>query len=79
MRIIYTIIHICLLTVVIDAYSQTKTEKIDRLMTTYNRLGQFNGTILVAENGKIIYNKGFGLANMQWKIANRPDTLPLKF
>lgn len=74
MQIIYTIIHICLLTVVIDAYSQTKTEKIDRLMTTYNRLGQFNGTILVAENGKIIYNKGFGLANMQWKIANRPDT-----
>jgi CubicO group peptidase (beta-lactamase class C family) len=36
--------------------------------------GLFNGTVLVAENGKIIYGKGFGLADMEWNIPNRPDT-----
>ncbi len=35
---------------------------------------QFNGSVLVAENGKVIYKKGLGLANMEWNIPNEPDT-----
>ena len=36
--------------------------------------GQFNGSALVADNGKVIFKRGFGLANMEWNIANEPDT-----
>ena len=57
-----------------NAFSQTKAQKIDKLMNAYHQLGQFNGSLLVAENGKIIYKNGFGLANMQWNIPNKPDT-----
>jgi CubicO group peptidase (beta-lactamase class C family) len=57
-----------------SSYSQTKTQKIDALMTAYHQLEQFNGTVLVAEKGKVIYEKGFGFANMQWEIPNKPDT-----
>ena len=53
---------------------QDKAGKIDGLMKLYFDDGQFNGTVLVAENGKIIYEKGFGLANMEWNIPNKPDT-----
>ncbi len=54
--------------------AQTKTEQIDKLMSLYNEYGQFNGSVLVAENSKVIYKRGLGLANMEWDIANRPDT-----
>ncbi len=49
-------------------------EKIDRLIQTYFDDSQFKGSILVAENGKIIYKKSFGFANMEWRISNTPDT-----
>ncbi len=54
--------------------AQTKTEQIDKLMSLYNEYGQFNGSALVAENGKVIYKKGHGLANMEWDITNTPST-----
>jgi CubicO group peptidase (beta-lactamase class C family) len=57
-----------------DALAQQKVQKIDALLKQYYDYGQFNGSILVAENGKIIYSKGFGMANMEWNIPNQPDT-----
>ena len=56
------------------ALAQEKTAKIDELVKRFNELGQFNGSILVAENGRVIYKKGFGYANMEWKIPNDVDT-----
>ncbi len=43
-------------------------------MTTIHDTGQFNGAVLVAENGKVIYQKGFGKANIEKQIAFTPDT-----
>lgn len=54
--------------------AQNKTAKIDELVSLYNKYDQFSGSVLVAENGKVIYKKGFGLANMEWNIPNEPDT-----
>ena len=56
------------------AIAQDKARKIDELMATYYDYGQFNGSVLVAEKGKVIYKKGFGLAEMEWNIPNQPDT-----
>ncbi len=52
----------------------TKSEKIDDLISRYADYGKFNGTILVAENGEVLYKKGVGMANMEWDIPNKPDT-----
>ncbi len=57
-----------------NAFTQQTSQKIDELMKQYYDYGQFNGSVLVAEKGKVIYEKGFGMANMEWAIANRPDT-----
>jgi CubicO group peptidase (beta-lactamase class C family) len=54
--------------------TQTKVEKIDAVMKLAHEYGQFNGSVLVAEHGKVIYKKGFGLANIEWNIPNQPDT-----
>src|SRR5688500_3790117 len=53
---------------------QTKTDQLDKLIGTYAEYGKFNGSVLVAEKGKVIYKKGFGMADMEWNIVNQPDT-----
>jgi CubicO group peptidase (beta-lactamase class C family) len=35
---------------------------------------QFMGTVLVAEDGKVLLDKGYGFANLEWEIPNTPTT-----
>ena len=58
----------------VSAIAQDKVRQIDELLSLYHKYQQFNGSALVAENGKVIYKKGLGLANMEWNIPNEPDT-----
>src|SRR5215469_6291498 len=50
------------------------TQKIGALMTTLFERGQFNGAILVAKEGKIVYRKAFGKANFQTGADFTPKT-----
>jgi CubicO group peptidase (beta-lactamase class C family) len=68
------ILSIVALITATNGFAQQNVQKIDRLLKQYYDYGQFNGSILVAERGKIIYEKGFGMANMEWAIPNQPDT-----
>ncbi|MEK6335886.1 MAG: serine hydrolase [Acidobacteriota bacterium] len=70
---LYLLVIVAFLTAT-NAFAQQNVRKIDQLMKQYYDYGQFNGSILVAEKGKIIYEKGFGMANMEWSIPNQPDT-----
>lgn len=57
------------------SYGQAKkVYELDKLMSAYAEYGKFNGSVLVAEKGKVIYKKGFGFADMEWNIPNQPDT-----
>ncbi|MCR4033033.1 MULTISPECIES: serine hydrolase [Flavobacterium] len=58
----------------LSVFAQDKAQQIEQLLSKYNEYGQFNGSALVAENGKVIFKKGFGSANMEWNIPNQPDT-----
>ena len=58
----------------VNALAQTKAEKIDQLMAKNYEVGRFNGTVLVAEKGQIIYQNGLGYADFEWDIPNKPDT-----
>ena len=35
---------------------------------------QFMGTVLVAQDGKVLLDKGYGFANLEWEIPNTPAT-----
>ncbi|WP_117884306.1 serine hydrolase domain-containing protein [Aureibaculum luteum] len=70
--IFFTIITLIAITT--TSCAQTNEDKLDALISTYADYGEFNGTALVVEEGKVIYKKGFGLANMEWDIPNQPDT-----
>ncbi|MEJ7808126.1 MAG: serine hydrolase domain-containing protein, partial [Telluria sp.] len=48
--------------------------QLHKLLTRYHELGQLDGTVLVAEHGKVLYQHAFGLANREWKAPNTVDT-----
>lgn len=56
------------------AFGQTKAEQIDELLKEYLAYSKFNGSALVAKDGKVIFKKGYGMANMEWDIPNSPNT-----
>jgi CubicO group peptidase (beta-lactamase class C family) len=57
------------------AFSQSdKAKKIDKYVTPFVSAGHFSGVILASENGKVIYEKAFGLANADYKIPNQLNT-----
>lgn len=56
-----------------NGYGPVKRE----LNAYFNRLAveeNFNGTVLVAKEGKVILEKGYGMANIEEGIANKPAT-----
>lgn len=57
-----------------DRVTSGHAAKIQEVLSLANKYRLFNGTALVAENGKVVYKQGFGLANMEWGIPNTPDT-----
>jgi CubicO group peptidase (beta-lactamase class C family) len=56
------------------ASSQSLPDKIDRLVNDYAVNKGFMGTVLVADKGKVIFSKGYGLADADRNIPNTTDT-----
>ena len=51
-----------------------KGAKIDKFIAPFADANQFSGVVVASENGKIIYEKAFGLANADYKIPNQLNT-----
>ena len=66
---------ICLYALTINqCMAQSKKDKLTEIMKTYHAYNMFDGSVLVAENGKVVYKAAFGLANREWGIPNTTDT-----
>jgi len=48
--------------------------QIDDIMSSHAAAGDFSGTVLVAREGKIVYERAFGVANREWNVANDLQT-----
>jgi CubicO group peptidase (beta-lactamase class C family) len=60
--------------VVPTAQAATRQQEVERLITRYHQLRQFNGAVLVADEKGVILKKGYGSANFEWQVPNTPDT-----
>lgn len=49
---------------------------LDNYMQAQANVNEFTGTVLVAQKGKIVYEKAFGMADREWNV---PNTLETKF
>jgi CubicO group peptidase (beta-lactamase class C family) len=54
--------------------ARDRRARIDALMARYHDYGQFNGVALVAERGRVLYERAFGAADLEWGTPNAPDT-----
>jgi CubicO group peptidase (beta-lactamase class C family) len=52
----------------------TVEEKLDQYLNAADTVLQFNGTALVAKGGKVIFAKGYGMADREKKTPNTVDT-----
>ena len=74
-----SILRVLLLILLAQVYSRYAADtpdngaKIDKLMLQYADCCSFTGTVLVSDHDKVIFKKGYGLANREWNISNTPD------
>ena len=61
--------------IILTEEQKQKVAKIDSVLNFYHEQGIFNGTVLVAQAGKVIYQKGFGYANMDTKETLEPKSV----
>src|SRR5256886_16524340 len=48
--------------------------RMDRIIQSHVDSKQFMGSVLVAQGGKVLLNKGYGSANLEWDIPDSPQT-----
>lgn len=59
-----------------QAYPHTKqTEQVDRLFSTWDKDGSPGAAVGVIKDGRIIYARGYGMANLEYDIPNTPHTV----
>ncbi|HWL23592.1 MAG TPA: serine hydrolase domain-containing protein [Ureibacillus sp.] len=49
-------------------------ERISKWVERYDENGYLHGSLLVAKSGKVIVSKGFGMANWEHMVPNKPTT-----
>src|SRR5690606_19305674 len=57
--------------------AQTKTipERIDELFAPWNNPEKPGAAVAVVQNGKLVFSKGYGMANLEYGIPNSPTTV----
>jgi CubicO group peptidase (beta-lactamase class C family) len=54
--------------------AQADTARMDAIVQSYVTGKAFMGSVLVAENQRVLLDKGYGYANLEWQVPNTPDT-----
>jgi len=55
--------------------AKTPEGRIDQIMAPWDNRDAPGASVAVAKDGKIIFSKGYGLANLEYGIKNSPDTV----
>ncbi|HEV8183622.1 MAG TPA: serine hydrolase domain-containing protein, partial [Candidatus Angelobacter sp.] len=67
-----------LLTIAIAALAYTSSaqspDHFQQVVQPYVDAQMFMGSVLVAKSGKVIFNKSYGMADLEWSVPNSPTT-----
>src|ERR1700690_4362654 len=67
--------QVALLTVALPATAETPAEKADALLAGLIQTNDPGFAVLVAQNGKILFEKGYGLADREHDVPVTPQTI----
>lgn len=69
-------ILLCLMVLLaVNPVFSQKAKHIEQLLAAYDKAGKFSGTVLIAEKGKIIFEKSYGYRNGPKKEKNTNNSL----
>lgn len=57
-----------------QSYGQSKSKLLNKLFDSLSQAHEFNGAVLVADSGKIVFEKSYGYADFERKIPMTVDT-----
>ena len=55
--------------------AQAPGDRLQRVVQPYVDVQMFMGSVLVAEDGKIIFSKSYGMAALEWNVPNSPNSI----
>jgi CubicO group peptidase (beta-lactamase class C family) len=56
------------------SYPQALSHRVQQVVKPYVDAHMFMGSVLVAKNGRVIFNKAYGMADLEWSVPNSPTT-----
>lgn len=62
------------LTLICAVAMAQNVDRLSQVADTLARDSQFSGTVLVAKGDRVLLSRGYGDANVEWHVRNRPDT-----
>jgi CubicO group peptidase (beta-lactamase class C family) len=63
MKYLIMVTLLCLIPSGAASQNRFVESEVDRYLAPYIQMKDFSGTVLIAQNGKILVKKGYGLAN----------------
>ena len=54
--------------------AQTIADSMQRVVQPYVDAQMFMGSILAAKDGKVIFSRSYGMADLEWNVPNSPTT-----
>src|SRR5260370_36844215 len=52
--------------------AQDNSARMEQVVQSYVANKQFMGSVLVAQDGKVVFTKGYGFANLEREVPNSP-------
>jgi CubicO group peptidase (beta-lactamase class C family) len=68
------LLFICQLTSALSLFARERSPDFRRLVDSYATHRGFNGTVLIARGGKVLFRRSYGQADAQWAVATQPET-----
>jgi CubicO group peptidase (beta-lactamase class C family) len=65
----------CFISSALPSIAQSVPEKIDTLLTAFEKQDAFSGSVLVARRGTVIFEKGYGYKNKKENALNDSNTI----
>jgi CubicO group peptidase (beta-lactamase class C family) len=77
MKIIRLFLIVCSALLTVSATAQTNTipERIDELFAPWNNPEKPGAAVAVVQNGKLVFSKGYGMANLEYGVPNSATTV----
>ncbi len=62
------------LVLAVHSFAQDTNAKFDEYLNAIAKQDRFSGSVLIARDGKALFSKGYGMANLEFDIPNTPQT-----